>query len=202
MKKVLVFGAHPDDIELGVGGTVARYVKEGVSVLMVVVTTPSKERVEECKSAAKVLGAELQMLNIDQKNLINIRSLVMKFDDIIASFQPDEIFTHWIHDSHQEHRYITEAVIAASRKNSSSVYMYEETIPSGITPSSFNAQLFINISNEIDLKLKAIEINESQFMPNRGKSWLDAVRGRCSYRGYQISVQYAEAFEVIKEIRK
>lgn len=202
MKKILIFGAHPDDIELGAGGTVARYIKEGASVLMVVVTTPSPERVEECKSAAKILGSELKMMSIPQEQLVNIRSLVVKFDNIIEDFQPDEIFTHWINDSHQEHRYITQAVIAASRKNSASVYMYEETIPSGITPNSFNAQLFIDISDEIELKLKAIEINESQFMPNRGQEWLEAVRGRCSFRGYQISVNYAESFEIIKEIRK
>lgn len=202
MKNILVFGAHPDDIELGVGGTVARYIEEGSNVLMVVVTTPSQQRIEECKSAAKILGAELKMLNILQEELVNIRSLVIKFDNIIKAFNPDEIYTHWIHDSHQEHKFVTQAVIASSRKNLCSVYMYEQTIPSGITEGTFKAQLFIDISEFIEQKLKAIEINESQFMPNRGIEWLEAVKGRCAYRGYQIGVKYAESFEVIKEIRK
>lgn len=202
MKKILVFGAHPDDIELGVGGTVARYINEGAEVLMIVVTTPSKERIEECKCAAEILGAKLEMLHIQQEELVNIRNLVIKFDQILKRFQPDEIYTHWINDSHQEHKFVTQAVIASSRKNSCSVYMYEQTIPSGITEGTFKAQLFIDISDYIDQKLKAIEINESQFMPNRGIEWLEAVKGRCAYRGYQIAVKYAESFEVVKEIRK
>jgi len=202
VKKILVFGAHPDDIELGVGGTVAKYIEEGASVLMVVVTTPSEQRIEECKKAANILKADLKMLNIPQSELVKIRELVIEFDKIINDFNPDEIYTHWIHDSHQEHKFVTQGVIAASRKNLCSVYMYDQTIPSGITEGNFNAQLFVDISKYIDIKLKAIEINESQFMPNRGMEWIDAVKGRCAYRGYQIAVKYAEVFEIVKEIRK
>jgi N-acetylglucosamine malate deacetylase 1 len=202
MKRILVFGAHPDDIELGVGGTLARYMKEGVAIKMVVVTMPSALREKECQEAAKILGAELEMLHIAQDDLIYVRNLVKLFDTIITGFNPTEIYTHWTCDSHQEHRYVSQAVIAATRKNDCSVYMYEQTLPSGLTEGEFNAQLFIDISDYLDHKIESVLKNESQYMPNRGESWVEAITGRCAYRGYQIGVKYAEAFEIIKEIRK
>ena len=79
--------------------------------------------------------------------------------------------------------------------------MYEQIIPGGIVPYSFRAQSFVDISEVIDTKIDAIMAHESQVAKN-GEWWLFAVKGRAMYRGYQINVRYAEAFEVVKEIRR
>jgi LmbE family N-acetylglucosaminyl deacetylase len=77
--------------------------------------------------------------------------------------------------------------------------MYEQTIPGGIVPGGFKAQSFVDISEFIDQKIESIRAHASQHEIN-GDLWFQGVRGRASYRGFQINVAFAEAFEVVKEI--
>jgi hypothetical protein len=67
-------------------------------------------------------------------------------------------------------------------------------------PGGFKAQSFVDISDYIDRKTQSILVHRTQIEVNGGDWWLDGVRGRAMYRGYQINVRYAEAFEVVKEI--
>lgn len=78
--------------------------------------------------------------------------------------------------------------------------MYEQTIPGGIVPYGFRMQSLIDISDVIDLKLNSILAHKSQVDSN-GDWWLYGIEGRAMYRGYQINVKFAEAFEVIKEVK-
>lgn len=201
--RVLIFGAHPDDIEIGVGGTAAKYVKNGHEVLGVVVTVPNNKdtRKKEAEQAAKILGIELMNLDIDPNELSYSRRLVRKFDSIISSYNPDIIFTHWHHDSHQDHVSISKATVGATRKNKCPVYMYEQNIPGGIVPHGFRAQMYVDISSEIDLKIESTLAHVSQVKEDK-KNWISGIEGRASYRGFQLGVDYAEAFEVIKDILK
>ena len=201
--KILVFGAHPDDMEIGMGGTIAKHTNKGDKVLMVVVTVPNQKEVrkKESKNAARVLGAELKILDLNPEELVFDRKLVREFDKIIESFKPDVIYTQWNNDSHQDHNFVANAAIASSRKNECSVYMYEQTIPGGIGPNGFRAQLYINISNEIELKLRSVEAHKSQ-LKLYGNDWSYGIKARAQFRGYQINTKFAEAFEVIKEIRR
>jgi len=198
---VLTIGAHPDDLEIGMGGVINKYVKQGHNVLMLVVTLPKESRREECEAAADILGAELKLLGVPQEELSYGRGLVKTFDEVIQDFSPSEVFTHWNHDSHQEHNFVTSAVLAAGRKNTFSLYLYEQTLPAGITSEGFNPQLFIEIEDEVDAKLSSLRAHQSQYVHNKEEQWIDSIRGRSKYRGYQINVGHAEAFEVIKEIR-
>ncbi|RLG29005.1 hypothetical protein DRN97_12575 [Methanosarcinales archaeon] len=201
--RVLAFGAHPDDIEVGMGGTIARYSKNKHDVIMVIATIPNKKNIrqKEAENAAEILGAELLILDIDPNRMIFSRELVRRLDEVIQEYSPDIVYTHWNHDSHQDHVAVANAVIAATRKNNCSLYMYEQTIPGGIVPYGFRTQSFVDISEVIDTKIDAIMAHESQVAMN-GEWWLYGVKGRAMYRGYQINVRYAEAFEVVKEVKK
>lgn len=201
--KVLAFGAHPDDIEIGMGGSIARYSKNKYDVLMVIVAIPNKRDVrwKESENAAKTLGAEVLILDIAPGKMIFSRELVRRFDEVIREYSPDIVYTHWNHDSHQDHVAVANAVIAATRKNDCSLCMYEQTIPGGIVPYGFRAQSFVDISEVIDTKIDSVRVHESQVGMN-GEWWIYGIRGRAMYRGYQVNVKYAEAFEVVKEIKK
>ena len=201
--KILVFGAHPDDMEIGMGGTIAKHVDKGDEVLMVVVTIPNQKdvRKKEAENAAKILGAKIQILDLDPEELVFDRKLVRKFDEILNGFKPDEVYLHWNNDSHQDHNFVANAAIASTRKNECSVYMYEQTLPGGIGPNGFRAQLYVDVSDEIDKKLKCVEAHKSQ-LKAYGKDWSYGIKARAQFRGYQINAKFAEAFEVIKEIRK
>ncbi len=75
--------------------------------------------------------------------------------------------------------------------------MYETTIPGGITEQSFRSQLYIDISDYIEVKVSALNCFDSQQL-RCGPIWIDAVSGRAAYRGYQMNCKYAECFEVIR----
>jgi LmbE family N-acetylglucosaminyl deacetylase len=201
--KIVAFGAHPDDIEIGASGTLAKHAINKDKVLMVVVTIPRhrKERIKESKESAKILNAELMILDLDPYKLEFNRQLVEKFDEIIKNISPDIIFTHWNHDSHQDHYTVSKATIAAARENNCSLYMYEQIIPGGIVPYSFRAQYFVDISNFITTKMESIAAYKSE-TKKHGNWWLEGIKGRAITRGYQIHTLYAEAFEVVKIIDK
>jgi N-acetylglucosamine malate deacetylase 1 len=94
---------------------------------------------------------------------------------------------------------LTRAVIAASR-DVDNLFMYETTIPGGVTENAFRSQLYVDITEALDIKANALECFESQKIRG-GHLWINAVLGRCSYRGYQMNTKYAEAFEVVKTVR-
>ncbi|MDG2308871.1 MAG: PIG-L family deacetylase [Candidatus Binatia bacterium] len=198
---VLVFGAHPDDLEIGMGGTIAKHVEAGDEVVMVVGTVPSQaaRRKEEARKGAKVLGGNLRFLEVESDEFEYNRRLVGQIDRLLKEIDPELIYTHWDQDSHQDHNNLSRGVMSATRKNRCSVLMYEQTIPGGIVPGGFKAQSFVDVSAHIDRKIESIQAHESQHEIN-GDLWLQGVRGRASYRGFQINVAYAEAFEIIKEI--
>jgi len=207
--QILVFGAHPDDAEIGVGGTVAAYAQRGHRVVIVNLRIPGgpddasseqkARRRREGEHAAALLGAELITFDL-QRDAINAGGrLVGVMDRLIADLRPDTIYTHWVGDSHPEHIATSRAVFAATRRNRCSVYMYEATIPGGITPQRFRAQKFIDISDTIDAKLDSLRAYETQ-LESYGEPWVEAIKGRAAHRGFQIGARYAEAFEVVKDI--
>ncbi|MDD5510986.1 MAG: PIG-L family deacetylase [Dehalococcoidales bacterium] len=201
--KILAFGAHPDDVEVGMGGTIAKYAKAGHEVFIVVTSIPNRKEVRrrEAMKSARILGAELIVLDIEPEKLIFDRELVRRFDEVLMEYLPDITYTHWNHDSHQDHVAVANAAIAATRGNNCSLYMYEQTIPGGIVPYGFMLQSFVDISEVIDLKIDSISEHKSQVKLN-GEWWLYGIRGRAMYHGYQINVKFSEAFEVVREIKQ
>ncbi len=208
-ERIIVFGAHPDDAEIGAGGVVAAYARRGHRVLVVNVRVPGgpddavhhdrERRRTEADRAARALGAELFSFGLSRDAIQPNSRLVTAIDQLLTDVAPTAIYTHWLGDSHPEHVALSRAVLAATRRNGCSVYMYEATIPGGISADAFRAQKFIDISDTIDSKMASLECYETQ-LERYGQGWLEAIRGRAAHRGFQIGRRYAEAFEVVKEL--
>jgi LmbE family N-acetylglucosaminyl deacetylase len=198
---VVAFGAHPDDIEIGMGGTVARHASVGDRVVMVVATIPNNRetRRREAERAAEVLGAELMVLDLPAVDLMHSRAVVQRFDTVLEAVDPDVIYTHWNSDSHQDHNAVAMATLGAARANRCAVLMYEQTIPGGVVPFGFRAQSYVDVSSYMPMKMESIAMHKSQVRAN-GDLWIQGVRGRAMYRGYQVNCEFAEAFEVVKAI--
>jgi LmbE family N-acetylglucosaminyl deacetylase len=198
---VVAFGAHPDDIEIGMGGTVAKHAAAGDRVVMVVATIPSNRetRRQEAERAADVLGAELVVLDIAPDELVHGRTVVKMFDKVLEAVDPQVVYTHWNSDSHQDHNAVAMASIGAARKNTFALLMYEQTIPGGVTPFAFRAQSYVDITPYMPMKMESIAMHKSQVRAN-GDLWIQGVRGRAMYRGYQVNCEFAEAFEVVKAL--
>jgi N-acetylglucosamine malate deacetylase 1 len=204
-QSVIAFGAHPDDLEIGMGGTLAKLARLGYDVNLVIATLPNfvktdikEQRRIEATMSAKTLGCKSpQFLDLSPDEITIGRKFVTMIDEIINKHKPEAVFTQWIGDSHQDHQALTRAVIAASR-DSNNLFMYETTIPGGLTENAFRPQLYIDITETLEAKSNALDCFHSQKNNRCGNLWIEAVVGRCSYRGYQMNVKYAEAFEVVK----
>ena len=200
---VIVFSPHPDDAEVMMGGTIGKYAQKGHNVSIVLVTVPNQKerRREESKKAAAILGVNLSVLDLNPYELEFNRGLVEIFDQVIKDSQPDIIYTSWIHDSHQDHITVSKASIAAARKNNCSLYMYDQGLPSGLNPYTFRTRVFVDISETMETKVKGISAHESQAQ-KYGERWIQGIIARAAYLGYRINTKYAEAFEVIREIKR
>jgi LmbE family N-acetylglucosaminyl deacetylase len=203
-KNILVFGAHPDDLEIGMGGTVTKLSRLGFNVKLVIATLPNftqndkkEERRMEAVRSSKVMGCpEPDFLDLSPEQMTHSRTLIGIMDKYIQDYKPAAVFTQWIGDSHQDHQALTKSVISGSR-DTTDLYMYETTIPGGITEQSFRSQLFVDITDYIEPKKSSLNCFESQ-QARCGPIWIDAIVGRAAYRGYQLNCKYAEAFEIIR----
>ena len=208
--KILAFGAHADDVEIGMGGTISKMIEDGHEVKIVCAIIPHESvdgipnlkdkaiRYKAAIEAANILGADIEILDIDPYEFTLNRHYTKIFDKIVKEYKPDEVYVNWLHDSHQDHRAIANMIFSASRKNNFSLYMYESMIPGGIVAESFRPQLFINISDSIEKKKDSLK---AYYSISLFEQVGEGIVGRASYRGHQIGVKYAEVFEIVKKIR-
>ena len=202
----IVFGAHPDDVEIGMGGTVAKLAKLGYDVKLVIAFILNQPngmaeiRKAEAEKAAKIMGCDQpQFLDLKEHEFIFNRKLVAILDSIVQKHNPDTVFTQWVGDSNQGHRILTRCVLAASRRISN-VLMYETTIPSLVTDVPFGPRLYVDITSTIEAKKKALMCHKTQ-VKKYGPLWLGAITGRAAFRGFQIRKPFAEVFEVTQIVK-
>lgn len=217
MKKklnILAVSPHADDVEIAMGGTIAKYVAQNHNVTILTAVLPKenilgkvdsfmkKNRILEQKKSAKILGAKVEILNLDPYELSFNRKYIKIFEDKIKEYKPDIIFSCWEHDTHQDHKSVANIIYTVTRKNNISLYMYEAMLPGGLNTHSFNPQLFIDISKFIKVKIKALNEYKSVFKykKNNYSKYFDSIEGRARFRGETIGVDYAEAFIVVKQI--
>jgi LmbE family N-acetylglucosaminyl deacetylase len=146
-------------------------------------------RVAEQEAASELLGAELCWGNFEDAAVPSDCSAVHVIQDVMACVAPDVIYTHTLSDSHQDHRATAMATLAAARRTSR-ILCYEAPSSLGFAP-----MLFIDISKQIDGKVRALRAHWSQVLKN-GLVDLEAIQAAARYRGFQARVRLAEAFEV------
>lgn len=199
-KVILAVGAHPDDIELGCGGTIIIHMQKGDDIYYVIATNGEKgggteERMIEAERAAKLAGVkDIFFLNLSDTFVSHDGNTVRLLDDVIKKTAPSIIYTHSLKDYHQDHSNIAKSILSASRNMKNSILCFE-------TPSTtfeFKPIAFNNISESFDLKMKCI----NQFVSQEKKDYVEreAIVNLAKFRGKTIDVEYAEAFEVVRLI--
>lgn len=199
--RVLCFGAHMDDVEPQMGGTIARLSDLGHEVIIVIASFPNGDahvRLSEAKKAAQELGVALHVMDILPDRLRHTRALVSRYDDVISNYSPDRVYTCWDGDTHQDHHAVSSLVKAATRRNATALYHYQPIIPCGLTDRPFVGNTFVDISDTIERKLASVRAYASQLA--RYSGWIEAIQGRDAYHGFRVGVRYAEVFQVIREL--
>jgi bacillithiol biosynthesis deacetylase BshB1 len=210
---ILVIGAHPDDAEIGCGGTIAHYKKRGKKVGILDLSngepTPFgtvEKRLNEAKAASELLHLDvritLNMTNRYIENTIENRKLVA---EVIRKYKPKILITHPADDWHPDHIACHQLVNAAKfqAKLTKTESEFPEYYPkyvfyfdhSHLKDKNRKPDFLIEISDSLEDKINALKAYTSQFIDNKKHARIfDYIRERAGYLGYQIGVRYAEGF--------
>lgn len=199
-RTVVAIGAHPDDLEIGIGGTLAKLQRNGARVVMCVASIPKDYdvRIEEAKRGAEILGCELKLLMEDGPKRIEdikICELVGLLDGVIREYQPAAVLTHSKADFHNDHLLIYNACLPTQRLAYFDFFSYHPTNCRPV-PIAFHPTAYVDVSDTIDAKMHAITAHASQF----GGRGLDTEMYRefAHVQGRMIGVPYAEGLDVIR----
>jgi LmbE family N-acetylglucosaminyl deacetylase len=196
--RVLAFGAHPDDLEVGAGGLLARLAAEGAKVTMAVVSIPNnaEQRKAEAMAGADVIDADLFILYEDKPCRVEdipMHELVRRFDTIVGDTRPDLVITHSAHDLHWDHGLVNRATVSALRRTPCDLLAFLSS-PEMNAQSRSIGQCFADISKSIETKIAAISAHRSQVPKLDLESSRDLARAMGRISGYD----YAEAYEVLR----
>jgi LmbE family N-acetylglucosaminyl deacetylase len=219
---VLAVGCHPDDLEIGCVGTLAKYVKQGHHVVMCHVAngemghaviqpeelrkirTGEAEKAGELIGAAEVINLDVPDLTVDSGKEDTVRKLV----DVVRYTRPDIIITHSPEDYMRDHLEVNRLVFNASFSSSIPHLTTEHTAYTGIAPIYYMDTLaginflpteYVDISDTIEMKIKAVECHQSQvrwMKEHDNIDFLDFVRTCSKFRGLQCGVPFAEGFRI------
>jgi len=204
IRKILVLAPHTDDGEFGCGGTISKFLQNGVEVYYAAFSAceqsvlpefPKDILIKEVKEATSELG-------ISKENLFlykyDVRTFNFKrqeiLDDMIRlknKIHPDLVFIPSLNDVHQDHATIAMEAVRAFKFNS--ILSYE--LP--WNNFTFSNTYFSVLSKvEVDVKLEALKKYKSQ--AHRTYASEEYIRSLARTRGVQIGQEYAEVFEVIR----
>ncbi len=217
--RVLAVGAHPDDLEILCGGTLARYAREGHEVVMAHATTGdmgsfvhareeiSAIRVEEARRAAEIVGAEHRTLGLGDGE-VNAADPAQKalVVDLVRDARPNLIITHAPNDYMGDHNEISKLVFECSfyatfqnlrsdrpRHEQVTPVFYTDTIAGlGFVPTEY-----VDVTDVIEVKAAMLEAHATQLVWLRDHDGVDIVeemKTAARYRGQQCGVRYAEGF--------
>ncbi|MBO5040058.1 MAG: PIG-L family deacetylase [Clostridia bacterium] len=216
---ILAIGCHPDDIEINCVGTLIKCVKRGDNVTVCHVCNGNmghevimpdelrKIRIEEAKRAGAMAGIKVVTCDIGDLDVYNQskeqRDLVI---DVIREADPDLIITHAPNDYMLDHVAVSKLVFDASFAASVPHYKTKVDKTAKVVPLYYMDNLtgvdfipteYVDVTEEIDLKLEMLECHESQLKWMRDHDnidFADMVKTCAKYRGYQCNAAYAEAF--------
>jgi LmbE family N-acetylglucosaminyl deacetylase len=220
MGKVLVIAPHPDDEILGCGGTIARLSQSGAAVVVAIVTRGmapqfsdefvANIRVEAKTSHAMVGVTETVYLDLPAAALETVPATKLNgtLAKLVQDVRPDTLFVPFVGDIHTDHQLTFLAAMVAARPRDKyapkRIYAYETLSETnwyapGVTPA-FVPNVFIDITEPLELKIDAFRCFESQVKIFPDERSIEAIRALATVRGASMYLKAAEAFMLIRQI--
>lgn len=221
---ILAFGAHPDDVELSCGGTMVKMVQAGYNVGVIDITEAELStrgnmelRKQETKESSQILKLQVrENLKIPDGQIeINLENR-LKVINCIRKYQPEIILAPYFEDRHPDH------VHASNLVRESNFYSGLDKIKNNFPPHRAKNVIYyyqhlvnkpsfvVDITAEFEKKLEAVKAFDSQFYDPQSKEpetyisnkqFLESLKIRAQYFGYQIGVEFGEPF-FIKSVIK
>ncbi|WP_397362376.1 bacillithiol biosynthesis deacetylase BshB1 [Olleya sp. R77988] len=221
---ILAFGAHPDDVELGAGGTLAKEIAKGKTVVIVDLTkgelgTRGTEhtRKTEAEDAKNILGVtNRENLGFADGFFINDKQHQLEVIKMIRKYQPEIVLCNAIDDRHIDHgkgsQLVSDACflsglikietqldgVSQKQWRPKQVYHY-------IQWKNIEPDFVVDITGYMDVKMKSVLAYKTQFFdpnskapetPISSKNFTDSVKYRAKDLGRLVNVEFAEGFTV------
>lgn len=215
---ILAFGAHADDVEIGMAGTIVKYTAVGKRVGICDLTNADlssngtvERRKMEARDSAEILGVQERLsLNMPDRGLLLKEEFIRDIAGVIRKYRPRIVFAPYLEDRHPDHgncaRLVEEAVFSAGIKK------YETTngeLPHRVEKVFFymingfhKPDFLIDISTYMDKKIAALRAYKSQFEKTEHSidtplvnGYIETVEARERLFGKQANVQFAEGFK-------
>ncbi len=219
---VLAFGAHPDDVELGAGGTVIRLIRQGKKVGIVDLTRGQlgsrgtvTDREKEAAASAKILGLQArENLGMEDGFFVNDRDHRMLVIQMIRHFRPDIVLANAVTDRHPDHGKAAELVAEAAfqsglraleteYKGSAQKHWRPRVVYHYIQDRYLKPDVVVDISDEFEKKIQAVRAFKSQFFnpesnepntPISSQEFMHFLEGRSREMGRLIGTEFGEGF--------
>ncbi|WP_142288276.1 bacillithiol biosynthesis deacetylase BshB1 [Bacillus sp. EAC] len=214
---VLAFGAHPDDVEIGMAGTIAKFTKLGYKVAICDLTEAelssngdTSTRRKEAEAADKILGVSKRFnLSFSDRGLYLSEDSIKQVVSLIRMTKPSIVFSPYEFDRHPDHgnctKIIEEAVFSSGIRKLNVNTSHEAHKVNHVFQYMINGfhrpNFIVNISETIQLKKEALEAYESQFTPGETgvstpltNDYVESVIAREKMIGKEVGISYGEGF--------
>ena len=198
--RVLAVGAHPDDLEYGCGGTLIQHAQRGDEVYLMVVTDgaaggdPEVWRTEQLAAAELIGASDVFFGEYDDTQFECHKESITCIEEVVRRVMPDAVYTHYVQDTHQDHRNVAQAVVPAARTVPNLLYF------ESLSSQQFQPTVFTNIGMVIHQKLGALQAHASQVQRTNIESMtiVNIAQSAANFRGIQGRVTYAEGFAPVR----
>lgn len=219
---VLVLSAHPDDETLGMGGTLLAHGTTGDRIAWIVATRAHEpgwsaetiaRKAREVEAVAAAYGVErLELLGLPTARLdtVPLAELILAIRRTIEEFRPEVVYVTHPGDIHTDHACLFDATVAALRAFRAvtdgvrRVLCFETLSSTDSAPPQrlprFTANVFRDVTPTFERKLEIMALYESEAQPDPLPRGPSALRALGRLRGATIGVEYAEAFELVREV--
>ncbi len=228
-KKIHVIAAHPDDELLGCGGAILYHLKKRDKVRVTIVaeglTSRDNKRniikrhkdLSNLKNISRKIFKKIGVKEIDfldfadnRLDSYNLLDVIKPIEKIIKVFKPDIIYTHHPGDLNKDHQIVNRAVMTASRPKPKNfvkkIYAFEVLSSTNwtinYTKSNFEPNYFLNIEKFLRRKIKLLSFYKSEMEKWPHSRSLKSIEYLAKYRGSSVGVEAAEAFCLLREVKK
>lgn len=215
---ILAFGAHADDVEIGMGATIAKYAAKGKKIGICDLTEAElssngtvETRKKEAMAAAEILGVEeREILSLPDRGLFINAKYINDIVRVIRKFRPNLVFVPYHQDRHPDHgqcaSLVEEAVFSAGIRK----YDTEAGLPPHRVKNLYyymingfhEPDFVIDVSNFMDKKIASLQAYKSQFIKSTESidtplvnGYIETLQARERLFGRQVEVKYAEGFK-------
>lgn len=223
MKKVLVVAAHPDDEILGVGGTVLKHTSNGDRVECIILGEGQMARFgnesenydeivqslhDDAKVASRIIGYQsVYFANFPDNRFdsVDLLDVIKYIENIIRTYKPDIIYTHFGNDLNIDHKIAYQAVMTATRPVNDcpvkEIYLFETLSATEWNfKDSFRPNLYIDIAPYMEKKIMAMKAYITELCEFPHPRSIEGIEFLAKYRAMQVGKTYVEAFEILRKI--